>query len=109
MNPNIRLGIADALSEHFSIANSTALDTIPEFIHRDCFVNCTSDCGHCKGNSKSQGEWNLYLLGVRIEMFAPKRSGAIRAVIQRRFAYNYAKSEFKGDHNRLYRIEKDGE
>ena len=107
MNPNIRLGIADALSEHFGIAHSAALDTIPEFIHRDCFVDCTSDCGHCKGNSKSQGEWNLYLLGVRIGMFAPKRSGAIRAVIQRRFAYNYAKSEFQNDRHRLYRIEKE--
>jgi len=96
MNPNIRLGIADALSEHFGIANSTAFDMVPKTID---VAN-----GFKSGNEKA-----LHLLGVRIGMFAPKRSGAIQAVTQRTFAYNYAKSEFKGDHNRLYRIEKDGE
>ena len=87
MNPNIRLGIADALSEHFGIAHSAAFNMVPKTID---------------GNEKA-----LHLLGVRIEMFAPKRSGAIQEVMQRTFAYNYAKSEFHNDHHRLYRIEKE--
>ena len=94
MNPYIRLGIADALSEHFGIAHSAALDTVPTYYIRET-----------KGFTNTELE--LYHLGIRIEMYAPKRSGAIRAVTQRTFAYNYAKSEFKGDHNRLYRIEKE--
>ena len=94
MNPNIRLGIADALSEHFSVSNTGALEMVPRTID---VAN-----GFTSGTEKA-----LLLLGIRIGMFAPKMSGAIRAVTQRTFAYNYAKSEFKGDHNRLYRIDKE--
>ena len=93
MNPNIRLGIADALSEHFGIAHSAAFEMVPKTID---VAN-----GFKSGNEKA-----LHLLGVRIEMFAPKRSGAIQAVMQRTFAYNHAKSEFHNDRHRLYRIER---